>query len=213
MKMDIYSDRAKSGRPVRPSGWLSPAGTSNLGPSTSSRSCSRRRDGLACRPDPGAGGQLTSADATETDAAPGQAAPGRGRLRPALHEARHRPGMLRRRRGRSAKGARDAFVLAERLLSAIAKEGGESGRVRSRSARRHRFQSRHRPPPEAVRKGRPADWPRPKRAMTPWNATSATYPGRPRRQASKPGEHRLRDEEIRRTIQVLSRRTAGTIPS
>ena len=101
-----------------------------------------------------------------------------------------------------AKAAGDAFVTTERLLIAIAKEGGEAARVlREAGAAEAALEDAA----KAVRKGKTAD-----SASAEEGYDALNRYARDLTQAARDGKVDPvigRDEEIRRTIQVLSRRT------
>ena len=101
-----------------------------------------------------------------------------------------------------AKAAGDAFVTTERLLIAIAKEGGEAARVlREAGAAEAALEEAA----KAVRKGKTAD-----SASAEEGYDALNRYARDLTQAARDGKVDPvigRDEEIRRTIQVLSRRT------
>ncbi len=102
-----------------------------------------------------------------------------------------------------AKKAGDAFVTTERLLTAIAKEGGAAGRG-AEGRRRHAPTSWTPPPPTSAR-ARPPTAPA---AEDGYDALKRY--ARDLTQAARDGKIDPvigRDEEIRRTIQVLARRT------
>nr|MBP9232747.1 ATP-dependent chaperone ClpB [Phenylobacterium sp.] len=101
-----------------------------------------------------------------------------------------------------AKGAGDAFVTTERLLIAIAKEGGEAGKALSAAGATN---SGLEDAAKAVRKGRTAD-----SASAEEGYDALKRYARDLTQAARDGKLDPvigRDEEIRRTIQVLQRRT------
>ncbi|MDO8910391.1 MAG: ATP-dependent chaperone ClpB [Phenylobacterium sp.] len=101
-----------------------------------------------------------------------------------------------------AKAAGDAFVTTERLLIAIAKEGGEAGKaLSSAGATAPGLEEAA----KAVRKGRTAD-----SASAEEGYDALKRYARDLTQAARDGKLDPvigRDEEIRRTIQVLQRRT------
>ncbi|MCA3714455.1 MAG: ATP-dependent chaperone ClpB [Phenylobacterium sp.] len=101
-----------------------------------------------------------------------------------------------------AKAAGDAFVTTERLLIAIAKEGGEVARVlREAGAEEAALEEAA----KALRKGKTAD-----SASAEEGYDALNRYARDLTQAARDGKVDPvigRDEEIRRTIQVLSRRT------
>ncbi|MFN4288608.1 MAG: ATP-dependent chaperone ClpB [Brevundimonas sp.] len=102
----------------------------------------------------------------------------------------------------AAKEAGDAFVTSERLLSALAREGGEAARIlKDNGVTPERLDEAA----TALRKGRPAD------SASAEDAYDALKRyARDLTEAARDGKVDPvigRDEEIRRTIQVLSRRT------
>ncbi|MFM1958842.1 MAG: ATP-dependent chaperone ClpB [Pseudomonadota bacterium] len=101
-----------------------------------------------------------------------------------------------------AKAAGDAFVTTERLLIAIAKEGGEAARaLRDAGATEAALEEAA----KALRKGKTAD-----SASAEEGYDALNRYARDLTQAARDGKVDPvigRDEEIRRTIQVLSRRT------
>ncbi len=101
-----------------------------------------------------------------------------------------------------AKAASDAFVTTERLLIAIAKEGGDAARaLKAAGVSPGSLESAA----ETVRKGRTAD-----SASAEEGYDALKRYARDLTQAAQDGKLDPvigRDEEIRRTIQVLSRRT------
>ena len=101
-----------------------------------------------------------------------------------------------------AKSAGDAFVTTERLLIALAKEGGEAGKLLKDAGVTPKGLE---DAATAVRKGRTAD-----SASAEEGYDALKRYARDLTQAAKDGKLDPvigRDEEIRRTIQVLSRRT------
>src|SRR6202451_3269534 len=101
-----------------------------------------------------------------------------------------------------AKAAGDAFVTTERLLIAIAKEGGDAAAaLKNAGASANGLEAAA----QAVRKGRTAD-----SASAEEGYDALKRYARDLTQAARDGKLDPvigRDEEIRRTIQVLSRRT------
>ncbi len=102
----------------------------------------------------------------------------------------------------AAKDGGDAFVTSERLLSALAREGGEAARIlKDNGASAERIDEAA----QALRKGRSAD------SASAEDAYDALKRyARDLTEAARDGKVDPvigRDEEIRRTIQVLSRRT------
>ena len=102
----------------------------------------------------------------------------------------------------AAKSAGDAFVTTERLLMAIAKEGGEAGKALSGAGVKAAALEQA---ARDLRKGRTAD-----SASAEGGYDALKRYGRDLTQAARDGKLDPvigRDEEIRRTIQVLARRT------
>ena len=200
MNIDLYSDRAKQA--IQSAQSLALARRhQQLAPEHLLKVLLEEKDGLARALIQSAGGRPDAADQA-VEALLGQAAQGRGRLGPALHEARRRPACSPTAEA-DAKAAGDAFVTTERLLIAIAKEGGEAAKALKDAGVDRR--PAWRTPPTALRKGRTADT-----ASAEEGYDALKRYARDLTQAAR--DDKLdpvigRDEEIRRTIQVLARRT------
>ncbi len=198
MNIDVYSDRAKQAIQSAQSLALARR-NQQLGPEHLLKVLLEEKDGLARSLIQSAGGRPEAADAAvEKPARP--AAEGRGRLRPALHDAGDGQRVRRGRSGRQGRG--DAFVTTERLLIAIAKEGGEAAKaLKDAGATPAGLEDAA----NALRKGRTADT-----ASAEEGYDALKRYARDLTQAAR--DDKLdpvigRDEEIRRTIQVLARRT------
>ena len=199
MNIDLYSDRAKQA--IQSAQSLALARRhQQLGPEHLLKVLLEEKDGLARALIQSAGGRPDAADAA-VEALLGQAAQGRGRLGPALHEAgdgqrvRHRRGRRqgRRRRLRHHRAPADRHRQGRR-------RGGQGAEGRRRHAGRA-----WRTPPTPLRKGRTADT-----ASAEEGYDALKRYARDLTQAAR--DDKLdpvigRDEEIRRTIQVLARRT------
>jgi len=198
MKIDLYSDRAKSA--VQSAQSLALArGHQQLGPEHLLKVLLEEKDGLSRALIQSAGGRPDAADAAtdallaktpRVDGAGGQLymKPDTARVFEAAEDG--------------AKKAGDAFVTTERLLIAIAKEGGDSARIlKEAGATAQGLETAA----AAVRKGRTAD-----SASSEDGYDALKRYARDLTQAARDGKIDPvigRDEEIRRTIQVLSRRT------
>jgi ATP-dependent Clp protease ATP-binding subunit ClpB len=198
MKIDLYSDRAKSA--VQSAQSLALAkGHQQLGPEHLLKVLLEEKDGLSRALIQSAGGRPDAADAAtdallaktpRVDGAGGQLymKPDTARVFNAAEDG--------------AKKAGDAFVTTERLLIAIAKEGGDAARIlKDAGASAQGLETAA----AAVRKGRTAD-----SASTEDGYDALKRYARDLTQAARDGKIDPvigRDEEIRRTIQVLSRRT------
>ncbi|CAN5313042.1 ATP-dependent chaperone ClpB [soil metagenome] len=198
MKIDLYSDRAKSA--VQSAQSLALArGHQQLGPEHLLKVLLEEKDGLSRALIQSAGGRPDAADAAtdallaktpRVDGAGGQLfmKPDTARVFEAAESG--------------AKKAGDAFVTTERLLIAIAKEGGEVAKIlKDAGATAQGLETAA----AAVRKGRTAD-----SASSEDGYDALKRYARDLTQAARDGKIDPvigRDEEIRRTIQVLSRRT------
>ncbi|CAN5306040.1 ATP-dependent chaperone ClpB [soil metagenome] len=198
MKIDLYSDRAKSA--VQSAQSLALAkGHQQLGPEHLLKVLLEEKDGLSRALIQSAGGRPDAADAAtdallaktpRVDGAGGQLymKPDTARVFDAAETG--------------AKKAGDAFVTTERLLIAIAKEGGEAAKIlKDAGASAQGLETAA----AAVRKGRTAD-----SASSEDGYDALKRYARDLTQAARDGKIDPvigRDEEIRRTIQVLSRRT------
>jgi ATP-dependent Clp protease ATP-binding subunit ClpB len=152
MNIDLYSDRAKQA--VQSAQSLALArGHQQFAPEHLLKVLLEEKDGLSRALIQSAGGRPDAADAASSPA--GQDPARRRGRRPALHEARHGP-RLRRGRGRGAK-AGDAFVTTERLLIAIAKEGGDAAKILKDAGASPRA---WRPPPTPSARAAPPTAPR-----------------------------------------------------
>ncbi|WP_426013197.1 ATP-dependent chaperone ClpB [Caulobacter sp. DWR2-3-1b2] len=198
MKIDLYSDRAKTA--VQSAQSLALArGHQQLGPEHLLKVLLEEKDGLSRALIQSAGGRPDAADAAtdallaktpRVDGAGGQLfmKPDTARVFDAAETG--------------AKKAGDAFVTTERLLIAIAKEGGDAAKIlKDAGASAQGLETAA----AAVRKGRTAD-----SASTEDGYDALKRYARDLTQAARDGKIDPvigRDEEIRRTIQVLSRRT------
>jgi ATP-dependent Clp protease ATP-binding subunit ClpB len=198
MKIDLYSDRAKQA--VQSAQSLALAkGHQQLGPEHLLKVLLEEKDGLSRALIQSAGGRPDAADAAtdallaktpRVDGAGGQLymKPDTARVFNAAEDG--------------AKKAGDAFVTTERLLIAIAKEGGDAAKIlKDAGATAQGLETAA----AAVRKGRTAD-----SASSEDGYDALKRYARDLTQAARDGKIDPvigRDEEIRRTIQVLSRRT------
>lgn len=198
MKIDLYSDRAKQA--VQSAQSLALArGHQQLGPEHLLKVLLEEKDGLSRALIQSAGGRPDAADAAtdallaktpRVDGAGGQLymKPDTARVFDAAETG--------------AKKAGDAFVTTERLLIAIAKEGGDAAKIlKDAGATAQGLETAA----AAVRKGRTAD-----SASAEEGYDALKRYARDLTAAAKDGKIDPvigRDEEIRRTIQVLSRRT------
>ncbi|MDR6529969.1 ATP-dependent Clp protease ATP-binding subunit ClpB [Caulobacter rhizosphaerae] len=198
MKIDLYSDRAKSA--VQSAQSLALAkGHQQLGPEHLLKVLLEEKDGLSRTLIQNAGGRPDAADAAvdallaktpRVDGAGGQLymKPDTARVFDAAETG--------------AKKAGDAFVTTERLLIAIAKEGGDAAKIlKEAGATAQGLETAA----AAIRKGRTAD-----SASSEDGYDALKRYARDLTQAARDGKIDPvigRDEEIRRTIQVLSRRT------
>jgi len=198
MKIDLYSDRAKSA--VQSAQSLALAkGHQQLGPEHLLKVLLEEKDGLSRALIQSAGGRPDAADAA-TDALLAKAP----RVDGAGGQLYMKPDTARvfEAAEAGAKKAGDAFVTTERLLIAIAKEGGDAAKLlKDAGATAQGLETAA----AAVRKGRTAD-----SASTEDGYDALKRYARDLTQAARDGKIDPvigRDEEIRRTIQVLSRRT------
>ena len=198
MKIDLYSDRAKSA--VQSAQSLALAkGHQQLGPEHLLKVLLEEKDGLSRALIQSAGGRPDAADAA-TDALLAKTP----RVDGAGGQLYMKPDTARvfEAAESGAKKAGDAFVTTERLLIAIAKEGGDAAKVlKDAGATAQGLETAA----AAVRKGRTAD-----SASTEDGYDALKRYARDLTQAARDGKIDPvigRDEEIRRTIQVLSRRT------
>jgi ATP-dependent Clp protease ATP-binding subunit ClpB len=198
MKIDLYSDRAKSA--VQSAQSLALAkGHQQLGPEHLLKVLLEEKDGLSRALIQSAGGRPDAADAA-TDALLAKTP----RVDGAGGQLYMKPDTARvfEAAEAGAKKAGDAFVTTERLLIAIAKEGGDAAKLlKDAGATAQGLETAA----AAVRKGRTAD-----SASTEDGYDALKRYARDLTQAARDGKIDPvigRDEEIRRTIQVLSRRT------
>ena len=200
MNIDLYSDRAKQA--IQSAQSLALARRhQQLAPEHLLKVLLEEKDGLAARPDP------------ERRRPARRGRPGRrGRCSPRLPKVEGGSGQLYMKPETArvfaaaeadAKAAGDAFVTTERLLIAIAKDGGEAAKaLKDAGATPPRA---WKTPPRRLRKGRTAD-----SASAEEGYDALKRYARDLTQAARDGKLDPvigRDEEIRRTIQVLSRRT------
>jgi ATP-dependent Clp protease ATP-binding subunit ClpB len=198
MKIDLYSDRAKSA--VQSAQSLALAkGHQQLGPEHLLKVLLEEKDGLSRALIQSAGGRPDAADAA-TDALLAKTP----RVDGAGGQLYMKPDTARvfEAAESGAKKAGDAFVTTERLLIAIAKEGGDAAKIlKDAGASAQGLETAA----AAVRKGRTAD-----SASTEDGYDALKRYARDLTAAARDGKIDPvigRDEEIRRTIQVLSRRT------
>jgi ATP-dependent Clp protease ATP-binding subunit ClpB len=198
MNLDIYSDRAKQAIQSAQSLALSRR-NQQLGPEHLLKVLLEEKDGLARSLIEAAGGRADSADAAVEallDKAP-KVEGGAGQLY-------MKPDLARvfATAEQDAKSANDAFVTTERLLIALAKDGGDAAKALSGAGAKPGDLEQA---AKAVRKGRTAD-----SASAEEGYEALKRYARDLTQQAK--DDKLdpvigRDEEIRRTIQVLARRT------
>jgi ATP-dependent Clp protease ATP-binding subunit ClpB len=198
MNIDLYSDRAKQA--IQSAQSLALARShQQLGPEHLLKVLLEEKDGLSRALIQSAGGRPDEADKA-ADALLGKRPKvegGSGQLYMAPETAR-----VFAEAEAGAKTAGDAFVTTERLLIAIAKEGGEAGRVlKDAGANAAALEEAA----KTLRKGKTAD-----SASAEEGYDALKRYARDLTQAARDGKLDPvigRDEEIRRTIQVLSRRT------
>ncbi|MBW8815799.1 MAG: ATP-dependent chaperone ClpB [Caulobacterales bacterium] len=198
MNIDIYSDRAKQA--IQSAQSLALARRhQQLAPEHILKVLLEERDGLSRALIQSAGGRPDAADAA-TEAALGKMPKvegGSGQLYMKPETAR-----VFAEAEAGAKAAGDAFVTTERLLIALAKEGGEAAKLlKDAGVTAQGLEDAA----AAVRKGRTAD-----SASAEEGYDALKRYARDLTQAARDGKLDPvigRDEEIRRTIQVLSRRT------
>ncbi|WP_421932745.1 ATP-dependent chaperone ClpB [Phenylobacterium sp.] len=198
MNIDLYSDRAKQA--IQSAQSLAMArGHQQLAPEHLLKVLLEEKDGLSRALIESAGGrpdvveQATDSLLTKRPRVEG----GSGQIYMAPETAR-----VFNEAETGAKGAGDAFVTTERLLIAIAKEGGEAGKALSAAGATNAGLEEA---AKAVRKGRTAD-----SASAEEGYDALKRYARDLTQAARDGKLDPvigRDEEIRRTIQVLQRRT------
>ncbi len=198
MNIDVYSDRAKQAIQSAQSLALA-RGHQQLAPEHLLKVLLEEKDGLASQLIQSAGGKADIA-ASETEALISKLPKvegGSGQLYMKAETARVFAGAEE-----AAKKAGDAFVTTERLLSAIAKDGGEAAVVLKRAGATAAGIDAA---AQSLRKGRTAD-----SASAEEGYDALKRYARDLTQAARDGKLDPvigRDEEIRRTIQVLSRRT------
>ncbi|MBO9709198.1 MAG: ATP-dependent chaperone ClpB [Caulobacter sp.] len=198
MKIDLYSDRAKSA--VQSAQSLALAkGHQQLGPEHLLKVLLEEKDGLSRTLIQNAGGRPDAADAA-VDALLAKTP----RVDGAGGQLYMKPDTARvfETAEADAKKAGDAFVTTERLLIAIAKEGGDAAKIlKDAGASAQGLETAA----AAIRKGRTAD-----SASSEDGYDALKRYARDLTAAARDGKIDPvigRDEEIRRTIQVLSRRT------
>jgi len=198
MNIDLYSDRAKQA--VQSSQSLALArGHQQLGPEHLLKVLLEEKDGLSRALIQSAGGRPDVVD-TAVEALLAKTA----RVDGAGGQLFMKPDTARvfAEAEKGAKAAGDAFVTTERLLIAIAREGGEVGKLLKDSGVTPKGLE---DAANALRKGRTAD-----SANAEEGYEALKRYARDLTQAARDGKLDPvigRDEEIRRTIQVLSRRT------
>ena len=198
MNIDVYSDRAKQAIQSAQSLALA-RGHQQLGPEHLLKVLLEEKDGLARQLIQSAGGNAETA-AAETEAALNKLPKvegGSGQLYMKPETAR-----VFAAAEDAAKKAGDAFITTERLLSAIAKDGGEAAAALNKAGVSAASLDAA---AQGLRKGRTADT-----ASAEEGYDALKRYARDLTQAARDGKLDPvigRDEEIRRTIQVLSRRT------
>ena len=198
MNIDLYSDRAKQAIQSAQSLALARA-HQQLGPEHLLKVLLEEKDGLAAQLIQSAGGKPATATA-ETDALLAKLPKvegGSGQLYMKGETAR-----VFATAEESAKKAGDAFVTTERLLAAIARDGGDAAQALKKAGVTEKSLEAA---ASDIRKGRTAD-----SASAEEGYDALKRYARDLTQAAR--DDKLdpvigRDEEIRRTIQVLSRRT------
>ena len=198
MNIDLYSDRAKQAVQSAQSLALSRR-HQQLAPEHLLKALLEEKDGLARQLIQSAGGRPEAAE-TETEsllAKTPKVEGGNGQLYMKPETAR-----VFAKAEEDAKGSGDAFVTTERLLAALAKEGGPAADALKKAGV---TAAALETAAQAVRKGRTADT-----ASAEEGYDALKRYARDLTQAAR--DEKLdpvigRDEEIRRTIQVLSRRT------
>ncbi len=198
MNIDLYSDRAKQA--VQSAQSLALARRhQQLAPEHLLKVLLEEKDGLARQLIQSAGGNAALAD-TETEALLGKMPKvegGSGQLYMKPETSR-----VFSAAEEAAKKAGDAFVTTERLLAALAAEGGDAAKALAKAGVTTASIDAA---AEALRKGRTAD-----SANAEEGYDALKRYARDLTQAARDGKLDPvigRDEEIRRTIQVLSRRT------
>ncbi|HUO23930.1 MAG TPA: ATP-dependent chaperone ClpB [Caulobacteraceae bacterium] len=198
MNIDVYSDRAKQAIQSAQSLALA-RGHQQLGPEHLLKVLLEEKDGLARQLVQSAGGKPEVA-AAETDALLAK----QPRVDGGSGQLYMKPDTARvfATAESAAKTAGDAFVTTERLLAAIAKDGGDAASVLKKAGV---TPSSIDAAAQSLRKGRTAD-----SASAEEGYDALKRYARDLTQAARDGKLDPvigRDEEIRRTIQVLSRRT------
>ncbi len=198
MNIDLYSDRAKSAVQAAQSLALARR-HQQFAPEHLLKALLEERDGLARTLIANAGGRpeqaVSGADAALDKIPQVEGGSGQLYLKPDLAR-------VFATAEADAKKAGDAFVTTERLLTALAKDGGEAARVLKEAGAAPKALDEA---AAALRKGRTADT-----ASAEEGYDALKRYARDLTQAAR--DQKLdpvigRDEEIRRTIQVLSRRT------
>ncbi len=198
MNIDLYSDRAKQA--IQSAQSLALARRhQQLAPEHLLKVLLEEKDGLSRTLIQSAGGRPDEADAA-LDAALGKIPKVEGGAGQLYMKPETASVFSEAEAG--AKAAGDAFVTTERLLIAIAKEGGEAAKVLKAAGATEKALEEA---AKAVRKGKTAD-----SASAEEGYDALKRYARDLTQAARDGKLDPvigRDEEIRRTIQVLSRRT------
>ena len=198
MNIDLYSDRAKQAIQSTQSLALARR-NQQMGPEHLLKVLLEEKDGLARNLIEAAGGQADAAaraaDALLAKSPKVEGGGGQIYMQPDLAR-------VFATAEQDAKGAKDAFVTTERLLIALAKDGGEAAKALSAAGAKARGLEEA---AKTLRKGRTADT-----ASAEEGFDALKRYGRDLTQAAR--DQKLdpvigRDEEIRRTIQVLARRT------
>jgi ATP-dependent Clp protease ATP-binding subunit ClpB len=198
MNIDLYSDRAKQAIQSAQSLALA-RGHQQFSPEHLLKVLLEEKDGLARTLIQSAGGRPDAVE-TAVEAALGKIAKVEG----GTGQLYMKPDMARvfATAEAEAKAAGDAFVTTERLLIALAKDGGEAASaLKSAGANASGLEAAA----KAVRKGKTAD-----SASAEEGYDALKRYARDLTQAARDGKLDPvigRDEEIRRTIQVLARRT------
>jgi len=198
MNIDLYSDRAKTAIQSAQSLALA-RGHQQLSPEHLLKVLLEEKDGLARALIQSAGGRPDAVDAATTTllAKQPKVEGGSGQLYMKPDTAR-----VFATAEADAKAAGDAFVTTERLLIALAKDGGEAANaLKQAGANASGLEAAA----KAVRKGKTAD-----SASAEEGYDALKRYARDLTQAARDGKLDPvigRDEEIRRTIQVLARRT------
>jgi ATP-dependent Clp protease ATP-binding subunit ClpB len=198
MNIDLYSDRAKQA--IQSAQGLALArGHQQLAPEHLLKVLLEEKDGLALQLIQSAGGRpdVAAAEAETLLGKLPRVEGGQGQLYMKGETAR-----VFASAEEAAKKAGDAFVTTERLLAAVAKDGGEAAAALKKAGVTPSSLDKA---AQALRKGRTADT-----ASAEEGYDALKRYARDLTQAARDGKLDPvigRDEEIRRTIQVLSRRT------